>query len=140
VNKIVTSQSPVGRILIVDDNQATRELRATILWRSGYEVFEAAEALKALEQVVSLDPDLIIVDLGLKGLGGDEFIARVKADPSREAIPVIVNTAFPKGAPVVEHAILAGAAEILFKPTELKTLQNAVNRHILRRQNQNPKS
>jgi CheY-like chemotaxis protein len=56
-----------GRILIVEDNSAVRELMAIVLRRSGYEVFGAADGLQALDQIGFLHPDIIIVDLGLPG-------------------------------------------------------------------------
>jgi CheY-like chemotaxis protein len=124
-----------GRILIVEDNSAVRELMGIVLRRSGYDVFEAADGLQALDQIGLLHPEIIIVDLGLPVLSGDQVIARIKADPGTVTIPVIVNTAFPAHDPAVRHAIAAGAAEILFKPTELKLLLAAVSRHILRPQN-----
>jgi|SRR6476646_5970681 CheY-like chemotaxis protein len=124
--------STVGKILIVEDNSAVRELMAVVLRRSGYEVFEAGDGLQGTEQAGSLYPDLIIVDLGLPGFGGDELIACIKADYRTAAIPAIVNTACPPNNPAVKRAIAAGAAEILFKPTELKLLLAAVSRHVLR--------
>ena len=125
-------EAQTAKILIVEDNSAVRELMAVLLRRSGYQVFEAADGLQGLEQIGSLQPDIVIVDLGLPKLGGDELIARIKADPRTVAIPAIVNTAFPAHDAAVKRAIAAGAAEVLFKPTELKLLLAAVSRHVLR--------
>ena len=118
------------RILIVEDNSESRELLALILRRSGYDIAEAATGLDAIDQAHATRPDLIIMDLGLPEITGDEATARLKADPSTRDIPVIVNTAFPKGAPPVERALAAGAAEILYKPTNLKTLLEVVHRYL----------
>jgi two-component system cell cycle response regulator DivK len=81
------------RILIVEDNSDSRDLLALLLTRSGYEVAEATTGLAAIEQTRVTRPDLIIMDLGLPGITGDEATARLKADPSTRDIPVIVNTA-----------------------------------------------
>ena len=118
------------RILIVEDNADSRELLVLWLRRSGYEIAEAETGLAAIEQTRATRPDLIIMDLGLPGMTGDEATARLKADPSTRDIPVIVNTAFPKGAPPVERALAAGATEILYKPTNLKTLLEVVHRYL----------
>jgi CheY-like chemotaxis protein len=118
------------RILIVEDNADSRELLVLWLRRSGYEIAEAETGLAAIEQTRATRPDLIIMDLGLPGITGDAATARLKADPSTRDIPVIVNTAFPKGAPPVERALAAGAAEILYKPTNLKTLLEMVHRYL----------
>jgi len=118
------------RILIVEDNADSREMLVLLLRRLGYEVAEAATGLAAIEQTRATRPDLIIMDLGLPGITGDEATARLKADPSTRDIPVIVNTAFNKEAALVERAIAVGAAEILYKPTNLKVLLEVVHRYL----------
>jgi CheY-like chemotaxis protein len=121
------------KVLIVEDNSDVRELMVLFLKRAGYEVAEAATGLAALEQAHVARPDLIIMDLGLPGMGGDEATERLKADPSTKNIPVIVNTAFHVGASNVNRAILAGATEILHKPTEFKILLETVQRYSISR-------
>jgi CheY-like chemotaxis protein len=117
------------RILIVDDNSDYRQLLALFLTRSGYDVAEAMTGLAAVEQTRATRPDLIVMDLGLPGITGDEATALLKADPSTRDIPVIVNTAYHQGTSLVERAI-AGATAILHKPTNLKALQEIVRRFI----------
>lgn len=63
------------------------------------------------------------------GGNGDEAIAMLKADPLTRDIPVIVLTAFLHG-PLVDHAIAAGAAEILHKPVNLTWLDLVLQRHL----------
>jgi two-component system, cell cycle response regulator DivK len=118
------------RILIVEDNSEVRELMMLVLRRAGYDVAEAATGLAAIDQTRATRPDLIIMDLGLPGITGDEATARLKADPSTKDIPVIVNTAFDKKSSLVKRAMGVGAAEILHKPTSLKTLQEVVRRYL----------
>jgi two-component system, cell cycle response regulator DivK len=117
------------RVLIVEDNPDARELMVFFLKRAGYEIAEAATGLAALEQAHVTHPDLIIMDLGLPGMPGDEATERLKADPSTKDIPVVVNTAFHVGSSNVERAIAAGAAEILHKPTDFQTLLETVRRY-----------
>ena len=118
------------RILIVEDNSESRELLALILRRSGYDVAEAATGLDAIDQAHATRPDLIIMDLGLPQITGDEATARLKADPSTRDIPVIVNTAFQRESSLVGRAIAAGAAQILYKPTPLKVFEEVVCRYL----------
>jgi len=117
------------RILIVEDNSDCRELLALVLRRSGYEVAEAATGLAAVEQAFATHPDLILMDLGLPGINGDEATARIKADPSTRDIAVIVNTAFNKGA-LVDRALAVGAAEIMHKPISFEALREVVARYL----------
>ena len=124
-----------SRILIVEDNSDVRRLMALVLARSGYEVAEAATGIEALEQTRATHPDLIIMDLSIPKMTGDEVTAKIKADPATKNIPVIVNTAYHKGA-FIERAIAAGAVEILYKPTELKVFLDTIRRHLCTSRNQ----
>jgi two-component system cell cycle response regulator DivK len=117
------------KILVVEDNADCRELLAIVLRRSGYEVAEAATGLAAVEQASATHPDLILMDLSLPGITGDEATARLKADPSTRDIPVIVNTAFNNGA-LVERALAVGAAEILHKPISFEALREVIGRYL----------
>jgi CheY-like chemotaxis protein len=118
-----------NRVLIVEDNSDARELMVLVLRRAGYDVAEAATGKAALEQAHTTHPDLIIMDLSLPGMTGDEATKHLKADPSTKDIPVIVNTAFHAGSSNVNRAIAAGAAEILHKPTDFQTLVETVRRY-----------
>lgn len=117
------------KILIVEDIADCREMLTIFLRRSGYEIAEASTGLKAVDQARATCPGLVIMDLGLPGINGDEATARLKADPITRDIPVIINTAFHKGA-IVEHALAAGAAEILHKPISCKTLLEVARRYL----------
>jgi CheY-like chemotaxis protein len=119
-----------NKVLIVEDNAEVRELMGLFLRRAGYDVAEAITGLAAIEQARTMHPDVIIMDLGLPEMMGDEATAHLKADPSTKDIPVIVNTAFSMGASIVARAIAAGAAEILHKPTTFKTLQETLCRYL----------
>ena len=79
------------KILIVEDDADGRELFALHIRRLGYEVFEAATGLEALDQARAVHPDLILMDLALPKMPGYEATARLKADPSTRDIPVIVQ-------------------------------------------------
>lgn len=119
-----------SKILVVDDNSAIRELLVLRLKESSYETVEAASGLQAVEQARSSRPDLIIMDLGMPAGTGDEAIALLKADPGTRDIPVIVLTAFLHGS-VLNRAVAAGAAEILHKPVNLRSLELVLQRHLL---------
>jgi CheY-like chemotaxis protein len=79
------------RVLVVEDE---RELGAAIratLERRGWQVLVAASARDAFELVACEPfPSIILLDLGLPDLGGDEFLRAVRQDPRLEHTPVIV--------------------------------------------------
>src|SRR5258708_40247925 len=115
------------KILIVEDGFDCRELFKFYFRQSGYETIEAATGLEAISLARVTHPDLILMDLGIPSMTGDEATARLKADPSTRDIPVIVTTAFSYG-PLIELAISAGAEEKMHKPLELKTLRLSMHR------------
>ncbi|HVR17628.1 MAG TPA: response regulator [Candidatus Limnocylindrales bacterium] len=117
------------KILIVDDNSDLRKLLALFLKSSDYDAVEAATALEALKQARATRPDLILLDLLMPDVTGDEAMAWLKADPLTRNIPVIVTTAFLSGT-LVGRAIAVGAAEVLYKPFHLKSLHVVMQRHL----------
>ena len=74
-------------ILFVDDDPCMREVMAMILAEEGYEVTTAADGFDALAQLRSIVPDLLISDLQMPRMSGDEFLSVVRR--RFPAIPVI---------------------------------------------------
>ena len=73
------------KILIVEDDSDCRELLRFFLRQSGYETVEAATGFEAVNLARVTRPDLIIMDLGMPAMTGDQATARLKADPSTRA-------------------------------------------------------
>jgi CheY-like chemotaxis protein len=65
-----------NKVLIVEDNAEVRELMGLFLRRAGYDVAEAITGVAAIEQARATHPDVIIMDLGLPEMMGDEATAR----------------------------------------------------------------
>jgi CheY-like chemotaxis protein len=132
-NGIVCAQAETdmgnNKILVVEDDADYREMIMLFLLRSGYEGVEAATGFEAVSQARVTRPNLILMDLDMPAMTGDQATARLKADPSTRNIPVIVTTAFSYGS-LVDRAITAGADEIMHKPFELKSLRVAMRRHL----------
>ena len=105
-----------------------------VLRREGYELIEAADGSEALRQASTQHPDLILLDLGLPVMNGDEVTARIREDPSIADTRIIVLTAFDSAAPIVRRAIAAGADELICKPTDFKSLLEVIRRVIGRAQ------
>jgi CheY-like chemotaxis protein len=116
------------KVLVVEDHSDTRELISLIIRQSGYDVIEAATGTQAMDRAQACHPDLIIMDLSLPELTGDEVVARLRADQSTRDIPVIVNTAHSAHSELVQRATTAGAREILHKPISFMALRDIVSR------------
>ena len=117
------------KILIVDDNSDVRELLVLFLKSSGYDTVEAATGLEALNQARATRPDLILMDLVMPIVSGDEAMVWLKADPLTRNMPVIVTTGFFYG-PHVDRAIAFGATGIINKPFHFESLHAMLQRHL----------
>lgn len=105
----------VPKALVVDDNAAVRSLLSHALRGEGYEVEVAADGLEALQLVHFLMPDLILLDIDMPGLSGDEVCRQLKQSPATRLIPVVMITANEKDNGKVD-AWDYGADEFLTKP------------------------
>jgi len=106
------------RILVVDDNPHIASLLRYGLSAEGYEVAVAEDGLEALDKVAQVRPDLILLDVDLPHLTGDQVCRRLKGDPATRFIPIIMLTAM--GA--FQNKLAAwdyGADEFLTKPFHL---------------------
>jgi CheY-like chemotaxis protein len=118
------------KILVVEDDAGSRKLILLVLGRA-YDLIEAANGAEAIDLAhASEPPDLIITDLELPDVTGDKLILQLKDDPSTTRIPVLVTTASDRGSLLVQQAIDAGAAAILYKPTPMNVLMAEVDRYL----------
>ena len=81
------------RILIVDDEPELLEAWSFALEYVGYDVDRASNGEEALELVRIDMPDLIVTDLMMPGMNGEELCRQVRANPDWQAIPIILHTA-----------------------------------------------
>ena len=103
------------RILVVDDELNIREALVTLLQKKHYEVRGAGTAEEALEHLEAVPSDLVLTDLKMPGMGGMEFLRRLKRQwPDTE---VLVMTAFGSIETAVE-AIRCGAYDYITKPID----------------------
>jgi len=110
------------RILVCDDDANLRELIRAVLG-PGYSFIEAADGNEALLVVRELEPDLIILDVMLPGIGGLDVLRTIRADAALAEIPVVVITAWSH---LESQAWSAGADRFVSKPFDLEKLTAAV--------------
>lgn len=102
-------------ILIIDDDAAIGNLEQEVLKRAGYAVMRAYSGTEALLLLKDRQPDLILLDLMLPGLSGEEVLPRLRG------IPVIVVSAKIAVQDKVD-LLLGGAVDYLTKPFDTKEL------------------
>jgi len=81
------------RVLLVEDDEPTRDMMGEMLGREGWKVIEAANGRAALDCLDSSCPDLILLDLMMPEMDGFEFARRLRDRPEWRDIPVVVLTA-----------------------------------------------
>lgn len=104
-----------GRILVVDDNSANRDLLTRRLERHGYDVLALPGGREALDYLENDSADLILLDLMMPDINGLETLDHLKADKALRNIPVIMLSAADDADKMVQ-CILHGAEEYVFKP------------------------
>lgn len=119
----------MARILSVEDDPDFQHLISLALRNQGFEVHYAFTGPEGHEKALSLNPDLILLDMMLPGLNGHEVIKLLKKNKETKDIPIIVLTAFSAEANVFQSEIMAlGVIEFLRKPVQLDALIKAMRR------------
>ncbi len=119
-----------ARVLVVDDDAASRRWVAKLLAQDGYDVEVAADGAEALRVLEERAPALIVTDLDMPKMNGIELLGRVRQ--SNPEIAMIVAT----GADEVSSAVAAmraGASDYLTKPITVEALRLAVDRTLAHR-------
>lgn len=113
-----------GVVLVVDDEEDTRELLRELLEDQGFNVATAADGDDALDVINTLPRIcLVILDLMMPRMGGVEVVQRLSKDPKNAALPIIVSTSAPDRAPA--------GVPCLPKPVEVQRLVSVVEAHCL---------
>jgi len=108
-----------GRVLVVDDSGLARRRARAMLESAGYEVLEAEDGMAALERYFVARPDLVVLDLVMKGMYGLDVLAKLREMDSGARVIVVsadVQTSSQ------ELVIAAGGVGFLIKPLEAEQL------------------
>ena len=125
------------KILVVDDEPPIRKLLRMGLTTQGYEVLEASNGKMSLE-LLKMEPDLIILDLGLPDIQGHELLRMIRA--RNESVPIVVLSSRGDEAGKVQ-ALDFGADDYVTKPfgmDELLARMRAALRHQLQVHGERP--
>ena len=117
--------APPPRVLIVDDHPDNVEVLRARLEAMGYRTACAGDGEEALDKVHASPPDLILLDVMMPRLDGNEVARRIKADKDLPFIPIIMQTALDSVENKVE-ALGAGADDYITKPINFDELQARV--------------
>ena len=105
-------------ILIIEDDRDIRNVTELILAEADHRVVTANDGLRGVELATCMQPDLILMDLGLPRLDGWKATQRIKANTATQHIPIIAFTAIISPA-ATKQALTAGCATVVTKPFDV---------------------
>lgn len=117
------------KILIVDDNEDSRDLVTKVLKQSDYQIVQAVDGEEALAKVVSEKPDLILMDRSLPKMDGLEVTKRLKSNAATNKIPIVALTAHAMRGDR-EKALAAGCEGYIPKPINVRTLAEQIRLYL----------
>ena len=109
------------KVLVVEDNEANRDMLSRRLQRRGFEVVIAVDGAEGVAMSKTEKPDIVLMDMGLPVMNGWEATRAIKADPATQHMPVIALTAHSMAGDR-EKAMEAGCDDYDTKPVELPRL------------------
>ena len=117
-------------VLIVDDNEHLREILASILRYSGYDILEAGTGGEAIRKALDAKPQLILLDLDLPDIRGIDVARRIKTTAGVAHIPIVACSA-SSGWEWRDESLRAGMAEYLQKPIQFTVMKEIIDKFIL---------
>ncbi|OHB34060.1 MAG: hypothetical protein A2X84_01090 [Desulfuromonadaceae bacterium GWC2_58_13] len=117
----------MATILLVDDVQLFLELEKSFLEDAGYLVATASSGEEALEKLPAINPSLLLLDLYMTGIDGDEVCRRMRSDERWKKLPVIMVTAAGKEQEI-RKCLDAGCDDYITKPVQKQLLVEKVKR------------
>ena len=117
------------RILVVDDSRVMREMIARTISMAGlkdHTVENAADGAEALALVRASPPDLIILDLNMPVLDGEEFLSALRTEPQLRHLPVVVASS--ESSDVRVRRVRLMGAEFVRKPFKPEALVGALQK------------
>jgi two-component system, chemotaxis family, CheB/CheR fusion protein len=117
---------PVFRVLIVEDDEDSREMLSELVSLLGHSPVRAANAGEALQRVHEAEPEVALIDIGLPEVDGCEVARRVRASGASR-VRLVALTGYSDGA-TREIAAAAGFDDFVVKPLLPETLEDLLRR------------
>ena len=114
------------KILLIENDDETRELMRTILEQNGYKVATATDGVRGIDMALFIKPDVIITDIRLPGADGIHVVRRVRDTSSLAHTPILVTTPFGTGTGTFALQLGANALEPM--PIDPRSLLITVRR------------
>jgi CheY-like chemotaxis protein len=119
------------KILIAEDNPASRELMIEILSGRGYELIEACDGRQALQKIEETEPDLVLLDIQLPILDGFAVLSQLRQNPRFVNLCVVAVTANAMKEDR-EKGLRAGFDAYISKPVDAAAIRSQVDQLLLK--------
>ncbi len=123
----------MSKVLIFDDDRDILELCSIILRKKGHEPVLETNSKNVIARIRETVPDVILMDIWIPGVGGEEAIQLIKNDPETQHIPVILFSANNNIAMIAKGA---NADHYLKKPFDIATLNNVITKALSQKAHQ----
>jgi CheY-like chemotaxis protein len=127
--KLLSRETTMKKILLVDNNREYRHAMATIVRRAGYDVLQADEVAQAIERSVGDRPDLIIMAVAEPAINDVEIAVWLKSNQFPFEIPVVIYTP-QRTTSWISEALSNGAADVLTKPISSADVADVLRKHL----------
>jgi len=115
----------VKNLLLVDDTELFLAMEKSFLERRQFVLHTARSGAEALKKAKTIQPDLILLDLHMPDISGDQVCFQLKQDPQFQNVPIVIATA-EKNRPTLTKCIDAGCDAILPKPFDKEVLVRTI--------------
>lgn len=116
------------KILLIEDNPYNREITETTLKKAGYMVISAEDGIEGIKKL-SLEPELVLLDLSLPKISGWDVIKKIREDEQYIHLPVIALTAHAMVGDR-ERALNMGCSSYLSKPCLPKDIVKEIEKYL----------
>jgi CheY-like chemotaxis protein len=120
-----------NRIVVIDDDISTLEIVDLLLEGAGFEVERHVDGAAAIVSVFQREPDVVVIDLMMPRISGQECVSRLRAQGVR--VPILAFTALDDPE-VHQQAFAAGCTKVLLKPCKSKDLIKEIESLIITRE------
>jgi diguanylate cyclase (GGDEF)-like protein len=129
---IPATQPSKAVVLVVDDDEANRQIVSTLLDHHGYRVHEASDGREGLQVALTVRPRLVISDILMPSMDGYEFVRQLRAHPELEKTEVVFYTANYHEREAQKLAQACRVARVLAKPCPPADILNALDQILQR--------
>ncbi len=116
----------LGKVILIDDSDDTADLLQRILQREGVALFAVPDTVRSLENVVEHAPDVILCDMQMPNISGDELIRCIRALPKPFGDTPIIAFSATTMKSDIEDMLMAGADGFLAKPFKASDVTSAI--------------